>query len=77
VRCLAAETFGFLLRAASRKSLRAGMRALLAEHAGETCTGTWTWMYWHMDLDMYWHMDMDMYWHMDMDMHMQPRPRKG
>lgn len=34
VRCLAAETFGFLLRAAPRKSLRAGMRALLAEHAG-------------------------------------------
>jgi hypothetical protein len=34
VRSLAAETFGFLLRVASRKSLRAGMRALLAEHAG-------------------------------------------
>lgn len=34
VRCLAAETFGFLLRAAPRKSLRTGMRALLAEHAG-------------------------------------------
>ena len=33
VRCLAAETFGFLLRTAPRKALRAGMRALLAEHA--------------------------------------------
>jgi hypothetical protein len=40
VRCLAAETFGFLLRTAPRKSLRAGMRALLAEHAG-TLTALW------------------------------------
>lgn len=33
MRCLAAETFGFLLRHAAPKHARAGLRALLAEHA--------------------------------------------
>jgi U3 small nucleolar RNA-associated protein 20 len=33
VRCLAAETFGFLLRAASPKQQRQALRAVLAEHA--------------------------------------------